>query len=158
MKTNLDRVDNQTRRKKSRKILVVIILISIYVSADLLMDKTLFPLLPETLQEHHRAMVSKYMILLNLVWLWLIGFISFNNLSKRNKNTLLRIAIIIFGSALVATVVFSFTMLPLIWAAYTFPSTSTILLFLHDYGIYLYFLIMIPLLGFIYFRKSKSNA
>ena len=102
MKTNSDKVDNKKRGKRSQKIIVVIVLIIIYVLADLFMDKTLFPLLSESLQEHHRAMVSKYMILLNLVWLWLIGFISFTKLSMRNNNTLLRLAIIIFGSALVA--------------------------------------------------------
>lgn len=157
MKSNSDKVDNKKRGKRSQKIIVVIVLIIIYVLADLFMDKTLFPLLSESLQEYHRAMVSKYMILLNLVWLWLIGFISFTKLSMRNNNTLLRLAIIIFGSALVATVLFSFTMLPLIWAAYTSPSTSSIFLFLHDYGIFLYFFILIPVFGYKYFKKQKIS-
>lgn len=144
--------------KRRRKVILGILLIIIYVTADIYMDKILFPMLTESLKEHHIKIVSRYMILLNLVWVWLAGYICSEHILKRHENKLSKAAIIFFGSAFVATVVFSFTSLPLVWTANTFPSIAPICLFFHDYGLFVYFVIMIPIFGYRYYKNTKLGA
>lgn len=142
------------RRSSLVKFTLGVLLFVIYVAADLIMDKMLFPMLTESQKEHHIEIISKYMILLNLVWVWLVGYILSSSILKRHENKLAKLATIIFGSALVATVVFSFTSLPLIWTAYTLPLLAPICLFLHDYGLFAYFFVMIPILSYKYLKKD----
>lgn len=154
---NLIKEDNKMGRDKLLEIIMVIVLIIIYVAADLIMDKTLFPILTESLKEQHLEIVARYKIFFNLVWVWMVGYICSSYILERNKNKLVKLAIIIFGSALVATVVFAFTSLPLIWTAYKFPLLSSTCLFLHDYGLLVYFVLMIPILGYKYFKKLNDE-
>ena len=132
-------------------------MIIIYVAADIIMDITLFPVLTDSLQEHHTKTVSRYMIFFNLVWVWVAGYILFNYIFERHKNKPVKLAIIFFGSALVATVFFAFTSLPLVWIAFTFPLLESTCLFLHDYGLFVYFFIMIPVFGYKYFKKRHDK-
>jgi len=143
------------RRDKLLKVVIGVVLIAIYFVADIIMDITLFPVLSEPLKEHHTETISRYMIFLNLAWVWLIGYICSSHIFKRYKNKLAKLATVVFGSALVATVFFSFTSLPLIWTAYTFPSLASICLFFHDYGLFVYFVIMIPIFGYRYFKRTS---
>lgn len=132
--------------KKIKKIILIATLIIIYVTSDILMDIILFPMLPESLKEHHKEIINSHMIFFVLLPVWIIGCIFF----EKRKN---RLAVIIFGSALVATVVFAFTSLPFIWIAYAFPFLASTFLFFHDYGLYVYFVIMISIFGYKYFKK-----
>lgn len=144
------------RRSRLMKFIMGVLLFIVYVAADLIMDKMLFPMLTESQKEHHIEIVSKYMFLLNLVWVWLIGYILSKTIVDRHKNKLAKLTTIVFGSALVATVVFSFVSLPLIWTAYAFPLLAPICLFFHDYGLFAYFVIMILILSYRYFKKSSQ--
>lgn len=139
------------------KIMTVIVLIIIYVAVDFILDRTLFPMLTESLKKHHLEIVARYMIFFNLVWLWMAVYIFSIYKFEKYKNEIARLSTIIFGSALAATVVFAFTSLPLIWIAYTFPLLSTACLFLHDYGLFVYFAIMIPIFGYKYLRKRNDE-
>ncbi|WP_373470552.1 hypothetical protein [Carnobacterium alterfunditum] len=144
------------RRSSLMKYILGVLMFIIYVAADLTMDKMLFPMLTESQKEQHIEIVSKYMILLNLVWVWLVGYILSRHILKKHENKLVKLTTIVFGSALVATVVFSFISLPLIWTAYTFPLLAPICLFFHDYGLFAYFVIMIPILSYRYFKRPSQ--
>lgn len=139
--------------KNKQKIIVIAIFIIIYVAADILMDILLFPTLTESLKEHHKEIVARYMIFFGLIPVWIIGYLYF----EKRENKLAKLATIIFVSALVATVVFAFTSLPLVWIASTFPLLTSTSLFLHDYGLFVYFVIMIPIFGYKYFIKRKEE-
>jgi hypothetical protein len=144
------------KRSRLTKVIMGVILIIVYVAADFIMDKILFPMLSESLKEHHIEIVSRYMILLNLVWVWLIGYICSTYIFKSRENKLVKLTIIVFGSALVATIVFSFISLPLIWIAYAVPLLAPICLFFHDYGLFVYFVIMILIFSYRYFKKTSQ--
>lgn len=137
-------------RNKQRKIIVIVVLIVMYVAADILMDITLFPMLTESLKEHHREFIARYMIFFVLIPVWIIGYICF----EKRKNKLAKLATIIFGSAAAATVVTAFTSLPLVWMASTFTLLASTSLFLHDYGLFVFFVIMIPIFG--YLQKKRK--
>jgi hypothetical protein len=120
------------------------------VTADILMDILLFPMLSESLKEHHIEIVNKHLIFFALVPVWIIGCIFF----EKRKN---KLGVIISGSALVATIVFAFTSLPFIWIADTFPLLASTFLFCHDYGLYIYFFIMISIFGYKYFKRHYKK-
>ena len=136
--------------RKTKGIILIASLITIYLIADILMDILLFPMLSESFKEHHKEIVNRHMIFFILVPFWIIGCILF----EKRKN---KLAVIIFGSALVATVVFAFTSLPLIWLAYAFPPSASTFLFFHDYGLSVYFVIMIPIFGYKYHKKHYDE-
>ena len=145
--------DNKMERNKQRKIIMVAALIIMYVAADILMDKTLFPVLTESLKEHHIEIVTRYIIFFVLIPVWIIGYIYF----EKRENKLAKLATIIFGSATAATVIYAFTSLPLVWMASTFTLLASTNLFLHDYGLFVFFVIMIPIFGYKYFKKRKGE-
>ena len=136
--------------KKPKKIIVIAMLVITYVAVDILMDILLFPMLTESLQEHHKEIVDRHMIFFILVPVWIIGYVFF----EKRKN---KMVAIIFGSALVATVIFAFTSLPFIWIADTFPLLTSTFLFFHDYGLYIYFFITISIFGYKYLSKKHYN-
>lgn len=136
--------------RKRKKVFLIASLVIIYLTADILMDILLFPTLSESLQEHHKEIVSKYTISFVLIPVWIVGWILFEKHKKK-------LGVIISGSALVATVVFAFTSLPLIWIADTSPLLASTCLFLHDYGLFVYFVIVIPIFGYKYFKKHTAE-
>ena len=75
-------------RNKQRKIIMVAALIIMYVAADILMDKTLFPVLTESLKEHHIEIVTRYIIFFVLIPVWIIGYIYF----EKRENKLAKLA------------------------------------------------------------------
>lgn len=107
-----------------------------YVAVDIAMDVLLFPRLPEHLKEHHREVVTRHAIFFGLLPVWIVGLILF----EKRQN---RIGALVFASALFATVGFAFTSLPFIWAASAVPSLATPLLFLHDHGLVVYFVLLL---------------
>ena len=129
---------------------MVVVLIIMYVAADILMDITLFPMLTESLKEHHMEFVARHVIFFALIPVWIIGYICF----KKRENKLAKLATIIFGSAAAATVVTAFTSLPLVWMASTFTLVASTSLFLHNYGLFVFFVIMIPIFG--YLQKKRK--
>jgi hypothetical protein len=149
----LKEVDIKMGENKLRKTIVVAVLIIMYVVADILMDIKLFPMLTEPLKTHHKELVTRYAVFFCLIPVWIIGCIYFN----KRKSKLATIATIIFGSALISTVIYSFTSLPLIWMASTFTSLTSIFLFLHDRGLFVFFVVIIPILGYGYFKKGKEK-
>jgi len=150
-----EKMKEKMKENKLLKTIMIIMLIVVYVAADLIMDKTLFPMLTESFKQHHIEIVARYMIFFHLVWVWLAGFIFSKYLFKKQKNKLVKLSIIFFGSSLAATVIFAFTSLPLIWIASTIPLLTSTCLFLHDYGLFVYFVIMIVIFGYKYFRTSS---
>jgi len=140
---------------KLLKIIMVVMLIAVYLTADIVMDKTLFPKLTDSFKQHHIEIVTNYTIFFNLVWVWLAGFIYSKHLFEKQKNKLAKPAIIFFGSSLVATVIFAFTSLPLIWTASVIPMLASTCLFFHDYGLFVYFFIMILIFGYKYYRTDS---
>jgi uncharacterized membrane protein (DUF373 family) len=145
--------DNKMGKNKLRKIIVVAMLIIMYVAADILMDIKLFPMLTESLKMHHKEIVARYMLFFCLIPVWIIGCLYF----EKRKTKLATIATIISGSALISTVIYAFTSLPLVWMASTFTSSTSIFLFLHDYGLLVFFVVIIPILGYRYFKKRKEE-
>ena len=154
-KTERQTLKNKLKeRYKQQKIIVVALLIIVYLAADILMDIILFPMLTESLKEHHKEIVARYMIFFGLIPVWIIGYLCF----EKRENKLAKLAAIIFGSALVATVIYAFMALPLVWIASTFTSLlASTSLFLHDYGLFVFFVIIIPIFGYKYFKKRKEK-
>ncbi len=132
---------------------IVGIVIALYLVADLMMDRTLFPMLPMVLQQHHMDIVHRYLILLNLVWVWIGGYFWSRKRVEKNSSRYARLASVFFGSALAATVLYSFLSLPLIWTAYRFSSQSSFWIFFHDYGLFVFFAVMIPLFESFKYRR-----
>ena len=133
-----------------RKTLLVVGLVVAYLAADILMDVLLFPGLPESLQERHRAMVEGHVVVFALVPVWIIGVMLFEHRGNRP-------GVALTGSALAATVVFAFTSLPFIWMASAVPSVAPPLLFLHDHGLYVYFAIAIVAFGAVRLRRDREG-
>jgi hypothetical protein len=140
--------------KKYQNIVIIILFIIAYITIDIAMDKILFPMLAEPLKQHHIEIVKQYNIFFNLIWVWLVGFIYFKNIYDEQKGRLTKLALVFFGSALFSSIVFAFTSLPFIWIASTFPLLSSIFLFLHDHGLFVYFFIMIIFFGYKYYIRS----
>ena len=135
---------------KTKKTLLIVSLVIIYLTADILMDIFLFPMLSESLKDHHKEMVDKNMIFFYLFPVWIIGCIIFEKLK-------FKLGLIISGSALIATIFFAFLALPFIWAANTFPILVSTFIFCHDYGLYIYFIIAISIFGYKYFKKHNDE-
>ena len=132
--------------KKSRRGIIIAVIIFSYLAADVVMDIYLFPQLPEELQEHHKEIVERYVISFALIPIWITGYIIFDKHQ-------IKPAAILFGSTILATGIFAFTSLPFIWFAHIFPLTAPVLLFLHDYSLFVYFLILIIILGYNHFKQ-----
>jgi hypothetical protein len=141
--------------KLHKKVIITIILITVYLTADIAMDIVLFPRLTDVFKQHHSEMVANNMIVFNLVWVWLAGFIYSKSQYDKQKNRWAKFLTVFFGSALAATVIFSFTSLPFIWIASTVPLLASISLFLHDYGIIIYFIIMMLIFSYKYYRNDS---
>ncbi len=133
-----------------KKTTLIITLVVLYVAVDIAMDVLLFPMLTDALKEHHRDTVTRNAVFFGLVPVWIIGIVFFEARSNR-------IAVILFGSALAATAVFAFTSLPFIWVASAFPSIAPTFLFLHDYGLYVYFAVTVATLGYWYTVRTRPS-
>ncbi|MDX1675185.1 MAG: hypothetical protein R3314_10365 [Longimicrobiales bacterium] len=133
-----------------KRVVLVLTLVAVYVTADIMMDIFLFPRLPEPLREHHREIVESHVVVFGLTPLWIIGLIF-------SESRGYGLAVAVFGSALAATVVFAFTSLPFIWAASAFPSLATPFLFLHDHGLYVYFFGAISIFGHRYIQSRQRD-
>lgn len=127
--------------EKTKRTVLVIALIVLYVAVDIAMDVLLFPTLPDALQEHHKDVVSSSALFFGLVPVWIIGILFFEHRGNR-------MGVILFGSALAATAVFAFTSLPFIWIAATIPASAPAFLLLHDHGLWVYFIVLVAVFGY----------